>query len=306
MDSSRAIGILQQQIISGVSTMSYSENTVKRYKIALNKLEQAGFTDFDKDAEDVVKYLLLTYDKYNTRKSFLSAIFSTYEDRSKIPKVLRDAISEEFKLQKQKEESQELTPEQEANYLPWKDIVKVQKQLKDKTDKTSVEWFEYLVVSLYTLTSPVRADYSEMIVKKQYRDSKKHAKKNVFVQTTKPYFVFTDYKTADTYGKVKVPVPKALATVITEYFEHLGHVPEYILGAKYNPVVFSNFIRNMFKKYTSKSVGINIIRHSYLKYMNDEGKLRSIKQKQSVAKKMMHSIETQTKYDLPHKTEKDT
>lgn len=282
--------------------MSYSENTQKRYRIALKKLEDAGFTDFDKDAENVVKYLLLTYDKYNTRKSYLSAIFSTYnDDRSKIPKVLKDAINEEFKLQKTKEDSQELTPEQEENYLAWKDILKVQKQLKDKTDKTKTEWLEYIVVSLYTLTSPVRADYAGMIVRKSYRDSKKNAKKNVFVQTTKPYFVFTDYKTAETYGKVKVPVPKALATVITEYFEHLGHVPEYLLGNTYNPVILSNFIRATFKKYTNKSVGINILRHSYLTHMNNEGKLRSIKNKTAVAKKMMHSIETQTKYDLPRK-----
>jgi integrase len=282
--------------------MSYSENTQKRYRIALKKLEDAGFTDFDKDAENVVKYLLLTYDKYNTRKSYLSAIFSTYnDDRSKIPKVLKDAINEEFKLQKEKEDSQELTPEQEENYLAWKDILKVQKQLKDKTDKNKTEWLEYIVVSLYTLTSPVRADYAGMIVRKSYRDSKKNAKKNVFVQTTKPYFVFTDYKTAETYGKVKVPVPKQLAEVITEYFEHLGHVPEYLLGNTYNPVILSNFIRSTFKKYTNKNVGINLLRHSYLTHMNNEGKLRSIKDKTAVAKKMMHSIETQTKYDLPKK-----
>ena len=232
--------------------MSYSANTIKRYTIALNKLEEAGFTDFDRDAENIVKYLLLTYDKYNTRKSYLSAIFSTYADRSKIPKVLKDATSEEFKLQ----EEHQLTPEQE---IPWKEIVKVQKKLKEKNDKTHTEWFEYLVASLYTLTSPVGADYSQMIVKKQYRDSRRHANKNVFVQTTKPYFVFTDKN-----GRVVVPVPKPLAQVITEWFEHIGHVPEYILGDKYNPVVFANFIRNMFNKYTSKSVGINLIRHSYL------------------------------------------
>jgi hypothetical protein len=285
--------------------MPYAANTERRYKIALNKLAEAGFTDFDKDAENVVKYLLLTYDKYNTRKSYLSAIFSTYEDKTKIPKVLRDAINEEFKLQKQKEDSQELTPEQEANYLPWKDIVKVQKQLKDKKDKTHTEWFEYLVVSLYTLTSPVRADYSKMLIKKNVRaNAKKTADKNIFVNITKPYFIFSDYKTADTYGTVKVPIPKALASVITEWFEHIGKVPEYLLGDEYNPVVFSNFIRATFKKYTEKSVGINIIRHAYItEYLPT---LKTIKQKNEVARRMMHSKTTQETYNLPKKSEVDT
>jgi len=285
--------------------MAYSENTIKRYKIALNVLEQAGFTDFDKDAENVVKYLLMKYDKYNTRKSYLSAIFSTYEDRSKIPKVLRDAINTEFKLQKEKEDNQELTPEQEANYLPWKEIMKVQKKLKDKKDKTRTEWFEYLVVSLYTLTSPARADYSQMLVKKNVRaNAKKTADKNVFVHITKPYFLFSDYKTSDTYGTVKVDVPKPLATVITEWFEHLGYVPEYILDGKYNPVVFSNFIRATFKKYTEKSVGINLLRHAYItEYLPT---LKTIKEKNEVARRMMHSKATQENYNLPDKSESDT
>jgi len=39
-----------------------------------------------------------------------------------------------------------------------------------------------------------------------------------------------------------------------------------------------------------------------LTHMNNEGKLRSIAQKTAVAKKMMHSTDTQTKYDLPHKS----
>lgn len=287
--------------------MPYSENTIKRYRIALKMLEDAGFTDFDKDAETVVKYLLMKYDKFNTRKSYLSAIFSTFEDRTKIPQVLKDALSAEFKLQKEKEDSQELTPEQEANYLPWKDILKVQKNLKDKKDKTETEWFEYMVVSLYTLTSPVRADYAEMLVKKNVRaNAKKTAKNNIFVNVMKPYFVFADYKTADTYGRVQILVPKALATVITEYFEHIGHVPEYLLGNKYNPVVLSNFIRSTFKKYTEKSVGINILRHSYITYMNNQGKLRSVKDKTKIAKNMLHGTQTQTKYDLPSKVDSET
>jgi len=279
--------------------MAFAENTLKRYGIALRKLEEANL-DIKREPEKVVSYLHEKYDKYNTRKSFLSAIMSSYEDKASIPKIYRDAIQEEFKFQKQKEEAQELTPEQDANYLPWNEITKVQKQLADKKDKTSTEWLEYLIVSLYTLTSPVRADYATMIVSKSAKLGKAKAT-NLFVNIKKPYFLFREYKTADTYGEIKVLVPKPLVKVITEWFEHINQVPEYLLGNKYTPITLSNYIRNVFKKYTGKSVGINLLRHSYLTYMNNEGKLRSIKSKTAVAKKMMHSIETQTKYDLPHK-----
>jgi len=278
--------------------MPYAENTMKRYAVAIKKLEEANL-DIKREPEKVVSYLHEKYDKYNTRKSFLSAIMSTYEDKATIPQIYRDAIQEEFKFQKQKEEAQELTPEQDANYLPWNEIMKVQEQLASKNDKTSSEWLEYLVVSLYTLTSPARADYAAMLVRKNRRGDKT---KNVFVNIKKPYFLFREYKTANTYGEVKIFLPKPLVIVITEWFEHIKQVPEYLLGSKYTPITLSNYIRNMFKKYTGKSVGVNLLRHAYLTHMNNEGKLRSIAQKTAVAKKMMHSTDTQTKYDLPHKS----
>jgi hypothetical protein len=278
--------------------MPYAENTMKRYAVAIKKLEEANL-DIKREPEKVVSYLHEKYDKYNTRKSFLSAIMSTYEDKATIPQIYRDAIMEEFKFQKQKEEAQELTPEQDANYLPWNEIMKVQEQLASKNDKTSSEWLEYLVVSLYTLTSPARADYAAMLVRKNRRGDKT---KNVFVNIKKPYFLFREYKTANTYGEVKIFLPKPLVIVITEWFEHIKQVPEYLLGSKYTPITLSNYIRNMFKKYTGKSVGVNLLRHAYLTHMNNEGKLRSIAQKTAVAKKMMHSTDTQTKYDLPHKS----
>jgi hypothetical protein len=278
--------------------MEYSENTLKRYRIALKKLEEANLS-IKEEPEKVVMYLQEKYDKYNTRKSFLSAIYSTYEDRTTIPKVYKDAMGAEFKLQKAKEEAQELTPEQDANYLPWNEIMKVQKTLENKKDKTKSEWLEYLVVSLYTLTSPVRSDYGAMKIVKSGKDK---SKLNLFVNIKQPYFLFREYKTADTYGNVKILVPKPLVKVITEWFEYINQIPEYLLGEnKYTPITLSNYVRNVFKKYTDKSVGINILRHSYLTYMNDVGKLRSIKNKTAVAKKMLHSIETQTKYDLPKK-----
>ena len=275
--------------------MPFAENTIKRYTIALKKLEEAGF-EIKEEPEKVVAYLQEKYTKYNTRKSFLSAIYSAYPDNASIPKIYRDAMKKEFELQKVKEESQELTPEQDANYLPWKDIVAVQKQLKDKKDKTSTEWLEYLVVSLYTLTSPVRADYGNMKVVKTSRD---RVKFNLFVNINKPHFLFREYKTAGTYGQVKVPVPKPLVNVITEWFEYINQIPEFLLGEKYNPVVLSNFIRRTFKKYTDKSVGINLLRHAYItEYLPT---LKTIKKKNEVARRMMHSKDTQELYNLPNK-----
>jgi hypothetical protein len=63
--------------------------------------------------------------------------------------------------------------------------------------------------------------------------------------------------------------------------------------------VLSNFIRRTFKKYTDKSVGINLIRHAYItEYFPT---LKTIKDKKEVARRMMHSKNTQELYNLPNK-----
>ena len=275
--------------------MPYSENTIKAYNRALRKLGEEGFNDLSRDPEGVVEYLHIKYDKMNTRKQYLSAIMSTFEDKKDIPQVYKDAILAEFDLQKMKEKNQELTPEQDKNYLPWKEIMKVQKLLAKMEDKNRPQWLAYLVVSLYTLTSPVRSDYGTMKV-----DSKKRKTGNCFVnRKSRPYFVFRDYKTKDAYGDVEVPVPKPLMRVIEGWFEHLGYVPEFLLDKEYNNIVLSNYVRDVFHRYSGKAVGINLLRHAYItEYLP---KLKSIKKKEALARKMMHSKERQELYNLPDK-----
>jgi phosphoenolpyruvate synthase/pyruvate phosphate dikinase len=289
------IGTKQSKNIYGISKMPFSENTMKAYTRNLRKLGEEGFNDLSKDPEGVVEFLHKKYDSYNTRKQYLSAIMSTYEDKKDIPQVYKEAILKEFDLQKHKEKNQVLTPEQDKNYLSWKEIMKVQKLLAKMEHKNRPQWLAYLVVSLYTLTSPVRSDYGSMKV-----DSRKRKTGNCFVnRKTRPYFVFREYKTKEAYGEIEVPVPKPLMRVIEEWFEHLGYVPEFLLDKEYNNIVLSNYVRDVFHRYSGKAVGINLLRHAYItEYLP---KLKSIRKKEAVARKMMHSKERQELYNLPDK-----
>lgn len=279
--------------------MPFSENTLKVYTRNLRKLSEEGFADLSRDPESVVEFIHKKYDKYNTRKSYLSAILSTFEDKTKIPQIYKDAILQEFDLQKHKEKNQVLTPEQDKNYLSWKEVMKVQRDLENMKDKSRPQWLAYLVVSLYSLTAPVRSDYGSMNV-----DKRKRKTGNVFVnRSSRPYFVFREYKTAGTYGEVEVPVPKPLMRVIHEWFEHLGYVPDYLLDKEYNNVVLSNYVRDVFHRYTGKSTGINLLRHAYItEYLP---KLKSIRAKEAVARKMLHSKDRQELYNLPDKEGSD-
>jgi len=59
-------------------------------------------------------------------------------------------------------------------------------------NKSDSKWRQYLIVSLYTLNAPVRADYGEMEVFPKY--NKKRTGNELIWKKTKPEFVFRVYR----------------------------------------------------------------------------------------------------------------
>ena len=268
-------------------------STQKQYDARIKILREAGFTDFLKNPEKVLAFVNSKSEKFSTRKVYISAILSTIEDKTKTPLVYRDALKEFFNLQHEKEDSNELTEGQKKNEMTWEDILDVQKVLAEKEDKNEPEWRAYVVVSLYTLNDPVRANYGDLKVS----NLRQMAKGNELVWGgPRPYFVFREYKTAQSYGDTNVPVNLALKKVIEEWFDHLGSVPEYILGVKYSNIVLSNYIRDVFRRITGKAVGVNLLRHARITH--ELAKPKTTKVKKELAKRMMHSQSTQQTYHV--------
>ena len=272
--------------------MSVRSSTQKQYDARIKILNDAGFTDFLKSPEKVLHFINGRSDKFSTRKVYLSAVLSTIKDKTQTPMVYRDALKTFFKEQTEKADSNELTEEQKTNELEWDDIMDVQKTLANEKNKNMSVWKAYVIVSLYTLNDPVRANYGDMTV-----NTKPAGKGNELVWgAAKPYFIFRDYKTSDTYGDTTVPVSPALKKVLEDWFEYLGKVPEYILDVKYSNIVLSNYIRDVFKRITGKAVGINLLRHARItKFLSAPKKGASKKQ---LATNMMHSRSTQDTYHV--------
>jgi hypothetical protein len=173
--------------------------------------------------------------------------------------------------------------------VKWTDIAKMQSEFGEPD--TTARWKQYLVVSLYTLNPPVRADYGEMEVHSKYD---KNRTGNELIWNKSPAFIFRDYKTAKTYGEVKIPVSKSLQQVIAGWFEHLGETPSHLLGKASSPNTFAVYVASTFKQLLGKELGVSMLRHAYITHMFP--KLKSIKQKQDLARKMLHSKELQEKY----------
>lgn len=267
-----------------------SEASIKQYKSRIALLNKAGFHDFTTQSADVIKYL----DAMNTvsnRKLYTSAILYMYNYAMvEPPAVYNEYIGKQFAAQTVKDEKQELSPKQMEEYLTWDEILAVREKLADMDNKNKTQWRDYLVVCLYTMINPVRADFGDMRVLRKMLGTKNQ----IVLEDGPPYFVFRDYKTAKTYGEVRVDIPDDLMAVIKEWFAFLGRTPELLLDVEYSGSVLSNYIRACFKKYAGKNTGINLLRHAFITHELSTPK--SIHEKQAIASSMLHSRDRQEKY----------
>jgi hypothetical protein len=225
----------------------------------------------------------------SSQKVYLSAIKNS--DPEGFPKVMQEKLNALYAEQNKRDVTQVLTEKQQQNFVKWTDIAAVQPRLASQ-EKTAAQWKQYLVVSLYTLTPPVRADYGAMEVHTR-RD--KTRTENELIWNSKPTFVFRKYKTVKSYGVVEIPVPTPLVKVIREWFEHLGGVPQYLLGETASSSnTFAVFVAETFRKLLGKEIGVSLLRHSYITHSFPG--LKSIAQKQKLATQMLHSRDLQEKY----------
>jgi hypothetical protein len=81
--------------------------------------------------------------------------------------------------------------------------------------------------------------------------------------------------------------------VLDEWFAHLGKTPKYLLGGSIDSNDLILEIKHAFKM-TKKDIGVNILRHAYI--TNFFKQPRSIKEKEDLAKMMLHDKDRQEKY----------
>jgi len=187
-------------------------------------------------------------------------------------------------------QNQELSETEKAKYMEWPQILETLEKIRLAVD--DLETFQdYLIICLYTLTPPMRLDYAEMKIVSE--EPAEHGA-NYLVWSDAlggplPYFLFTDYKTYKTYGAQRTTIPLPLLHVIQEWRTLAD--PEYLLmganGLPIQPWDLGQTIIRIFEKHANKSVGVSILRHSYISWVR-KAEL-SFKASQDLAQQMGHS-----------------
>lgn len=182
-------------------------------------------------------------------------------------------------------------------YVSWNEII----EKRDKLDKDSNE---YLILCLYTMIPPARADFNKVKIFKTETITQKDIRDNPnYLVITPKYMklVYNEFKTKSKklqlYEKY---LPDELIKVIKRSLDK--HPREFLVvsdktGEPYHKTnSFTQYVKRVLFKVFEKKMCINTLRHSFVNSVN----MNTItpKEKEELAKEMMHSPEMFDRYRL--------
>ncbi len=276
--------------------MTISLSSSKLYGKMLGYLLAAGYNNEDilNDSKEVAEYIKNLKNSISSKKLYISAILNALKEQDKpVPTIYTTMMVSLKKQANEKTESQTLTPQQKTNAMTWDEVVKTHKAYSKTVNKTDInDYKDFMILSLYVLNDPVRADYNDMRI--YTKKPPKNISGNYMIWTAKAKdFIFQDYKTSPTYGKLTIRINKDLRKVIKHWLT-LNTNHEWLMGDDYTASWLSLRLRIIMKRLAGKEGGINILRHARItKYLEGQ---KYIEEKKPLAHNMMHSNAVQEQY----------
>lgn len=279
---------------------SLSDSSLTTYTSILRSLYKKIYGDGDIDyskfnnAEKILEHLKsLTPNK---RKTILSALVIITDN-----KKFRDQMLEDVRDYNKEISKQEKTPQQEANWVSQQEVETMYNSLKKNATmlykKSSLTNSDlqviqnFIILALFNLIAPRRSkDYVDFKVKNINKDTDNFMEKGKFI--------FTSYKTAKTYGKQEVPIPKELATIINKWIK--VNPTDYLLfDSNMNPLTSVKLNQRLNRIFDGKKIGVNSMRHAFLtdKYAGDMKKKQEMSETMKNMGSSLSQMETYVKLD---------
>jgi len=307
-----------------MSENDYSTHTIIRYNQAITSIRRIYEDtfkkqiklpeDLDSDCDKIIEMLKPNYElptiinfisailwylsnitDTNYSDSYIHMIKDKYKTYGKTIKetIERSKIGKEFTL----------TEREKKTFMKWEDVMKFHQYLFKLLDKSNYNNFiEFVIVSLYVLHPPTRADYANMRVFIDDSQIPSNYSDNYCVLQTNPRFVFNKYKNVKYKGTNVVSIEPELHDILLDWME--VNKSDYLLSSyfkskkEYNVYSEGTLCRRIsviFQKYTNIPVSINSLRHSFISYMSKQ-EMENYSKKQDLADKMMHTTSMAEKY----------
>tara|TARA_Y100000385_G_scaffold131225_1_gene136545 strand:+ start:167 stop:1228 length:1062 start_codon:yes stop_codon:yes gene_type:complete len=155
---------------------------------------------------------------------------------------------------------------------------------------------EKLVFGLYTLLPPRRLEYCGVTLITEGVKYKMRNDTNYLVMKKKQpdRFVWNNYKTSNTFGRVEVEVPADLKSLLLTYIKE-NKIKTHQAILEYKKANFVRIVTNIFNKvYEDANITVRWIRISYATYLNSLN--ISNNERQKVAIQMGHGVIQSSKY----------
>jgi len=283
-------------VVSGKRYIGISAKTQEGYISKLKTLEKR-----EAFKNGLIKYID-AIEVPNTRIAYQTAIigvakhsptFKTFLSDDLLNKII-DSQNDFIISQKPLRGTQLKTAYESENWIDWKDLKKLTKNLNDPTQ-------ENMLIHLYTMIAPSRLDFHNLLIVKPDQQVKSQKQNYIQLLTKKKAkLVLQEYKTSQTYGANEIDLPLKLVTFLNEYIDdHPDNI--YLFEKQTNnhqpfasPETFARYLKDVFFKLTGKNISVDLLRHSFITDFRS-GDI-SLKAKEKVAKQMGNSVATQEEY----------
>ena len=251
----------------------------------LKKLRSdTGVEDLSADPAKTMTAMDARYILSSTRVA-LTALRKVYPDN----KVFKDEMIKRRVDYKKLDRAQEPTEKQKAKFIPWGDIITLRDQFWEGMSET-----EKLLISLYTMIPPARADYTPMKIVGRKPKKLEDGINYLVLRPKTAHFLFHAFKNHKTIGDRYVPVPNKLLKVIQA---NVTPDSKYLLehdGEPWTEAQLGDGVRKIFQRYLDMNTGISMIRHAYATQIHAGEK--SMKENEKIAHSMMHSPDMSQAY----------
>jgi hypothetical protein len=279
---------------------SLSESSLTTYTSILRSLYKKLYGDGDIDfskfnqADKILEHLKTL--PPNRRKTILSALVIITDNKKYREQMLEDVRDYNKEISKQ-----EKSPQQEANWVTQQEVESMYNSLKknanmiykkDSITNADLQVIQnFIILALFNLIAPRRSkDYVDFKIRNVDKDKDNYMEKGKFV--------FNSYKTAKTYGKQEVAIPRELTTIINKWIK-INPTDYLLFDSNMNPLTAVKLNQRLNRIFDGKKIAVNALRHSYLtdKYADDMKKKSSMATDMSNMGSSLSQMETYVKLD---------
>jgi hypothetical protein len=256
--------------------MSIKESSKKLYLSNLKRLndnqdpEDYNFLKNTNKIFEKIKHL-----KDNTKRTYLIGIVSVLKDQPKFKKPFDIYYQKMMEYNKNLKNNTTKSETQNENWMEqdeikkiWDDsLINITQITKNKRKLESADFetlTNFLVLSLYVLIPPRRADYLKMLILLEPTEMNKEYN---YLDIKNKQFIFNNFKTVGTYKEQIIDIPKELMDVIILYLKFRKdktNLMPFLVKPDGTAFESINAITRILNKIFKKKISVSLLRNIYL------------------------------------------